>query len=273
MYKAEPHHVNVLMEEMSWCQIADTLRSPFPVALLPIGSTEAHGPHLPLHTDAIIALEAVQRAARELQRRGIMALVLPLLSYGVSDYASPFPGTITLEPETLVHLIRDICLSTVNQGFQTVCLCSSHLEPMHFEALHKVARLVQEKTGMPTGIPDNREAEWASILTDEFRKGARHAGSYETSLVMAAKPALVKEGVRKDLAPVWIDLPTQAKLGAKNFREAGSDMAYFGDPAHASVEEGEMCFKALAKMIVVTVERLLQQRRKKTCPKERPGDQ
>lgn len=248
----------VLLEEMSWCEVADALRAPHPVALLPIGATEAHGPHLPLHTDNIISLEVACRAARELHKKGIMALVLPLLSYGVTYCASPFAGTLTLTPETMIHLVGDICLSALRQGFRTVCICNSHLEPAHFEALQQAGRFIKEQTGVTIGIPDQRTPEWAAYLTEEFRKGSRHAGAYETSLIMAARPTLVREELRKTLTPVWIDLPAKLKAGAKTFQEAGSDLAYFGDPAGASTQEGEACFSALARMIVVTVESLLQ---------------
>jgi len=247
----------VLLEEMTWCEVQEVLRSPHPVALLPTGVTEAHGPHLPLNTDAIISLLASQRAAKELQRKGVAALVLPLLPYGVAYCASPFAGTVTLEGETLTLLVRDICLSAVDQGFKTVCLCSKHIEPAHLEALKKAGKFVQEKTGVMIGIPDMRDEEWAARLPEEFKKGSRHAGSVETSMVMVARPDLVREDVRNGLDSVWIDLPAKLKAGAKTFKEAGSDMAYFGNPAGASIGEGETFFHVFVDMIVTTVERLL----------------
>ncbi len=231
------------------------------MALLPLGSAEAHGPHLPLGTDAMISREMVVRAAGELRRKGIGALILPSISYGVSYFASPFAGTIPVRQETLVNLVQDICLSVLDMGFATVCLCTAHLEPAHFEGLHKVRDFIKQHTGVKIGVPDNRVEEWALHLGEEFRKGARHAGSYETSLLLAVDPALVRQEIYRNLPPVWIDLPARAKSGAKTFREAGSDQAYFGDPAQASVKEGEAYFSALAKMIVSTVESLLQERK------------
>lgn len=257
MTRPVPDTEPILLESMTWCEVAEALQSPDPVALLPIGATEAHGPHLPLQTDGIISWEAAQRAARRLRQQGITALVLPLLSYGVTYCGSPFAGTIPLTPATMTALVRDICLSAIQQGFRTVCICNSHLEPAHFEALHQAGKEVQEQTGITIGIPDKRDPEWAALLTEEFRQGSRHAGSYETSLVMAARPDLVREEIRQRLSPVWIDLPARLRAGARTFKEAGSEMAYFGNPAQASVAEGEACFEALATMIVTTVLRLL----------------
>ena len=250
-----------ILEELTWCEVAEALRSPFPVALLPLGSTEAHGPHLPLGTDAMISREMVLRAACELRRKGINALILPSVSYGVSYFASPFAGTIPVSQATLISLVQDICLSVLDMGFATICLCTAHLEPAHFEGFHKVREFIKQHTGVTIGVPDNRDAEWAAQLGEEFRKGARHAGSYETSLLLAADPVLVRQEICRNLPPVWIDLPAKARSGAKTFREAGSDQAYFGDPAQASVKEGEAYFDALAQMVVSTVESLLQERK------------
>jgi creatinine amidohydrolase len=75
---------------------------------------------------------------------------------------------------------------------------------------------------------------------------------------MADRPELVREAQRQRLAPVWIDLPDRIRNhGARTFKEAGSEQAYFGDPARASAAEGEQIFDALAMMIVATVKELL----------------
>lgn len=77
--------------------------------------------------------------------------------------------------------------------------------------------------------------------------------------MIAERPELVKEEERRQLSPVWIDLPERIREGATTFKEAGSDLAYFGEPAKASVEEGERIFAALATMLAKTVKRLLNE--------------
>jgi creatinine amidohydrolase len=90
-------------------------------------------------------------------------------------------------------------------------------------------------------------------LTEEFRRGDCHAGSYETSLVLAARPELVREDVRQQLEPVPISIADKIREGARTFHEAGGLEAYFGDPRAASREEGEATYNALAEMIVTSV--------------------
>src|SRR5258705_173384 len=77
-----------------------------------------------------------------------------------------------------------------------------------------------------------------------FRSGARHAGRYEGSLVMAAGPGLVDDASRRALPPVHISIGKKIKEGARTFLEAGGTLAYFGDPAAATSREGEETFEA-----------------------------
>jgi creatinine amidohydrolase len=90
------------------------------------------------------------------------------------------------------------------------------------------------------------------MLTDEFKKGACHAGSYETSLVLASRSSLVRE-IRKELKPNPVNLAVLMKQGTKTFKQAGAQDAYFGDPASATVSEGEGTYQILTKMVVETV--------------------
>ena len=245
------------LAEMTWTEVAELARQTS-VALVPTGATEAHGPHLPLETDVMIAQGSCRRAAALLAQEGIPVVIAPPFSYGVTNFGMPFAGTITIPAETLTQLVVGVCQSLATHGFTHIVFSNHHLEPAHFAAIKEGARQVTEAGIARVAVPDVRDERWAATLSEEFRAGARHAGAYETSLVMAERPDLVREEVRQQLAPVWIDLPERIREhGARTFQEAGSDMAYFGDPAQASVEEGEQLFQALAAMLVTTVKELL----------------
>src|SRR5262245_54725740 len=86
------------LSALSWTRIDAILKEPArrAVALLPVGSTEPHGPHLPLETDVIVSVEAARRAAARLRRRGLAALVLPPLAYSITDFSKDFAGCIGL---------------------------------------------------------------------------------------------------------------------------------------------------------------------------------
>jgi creatinine amidohydrolase len=223
------------------------------VVILPVGSTEAHGPHLPLATDVIISEEMSLRAAEKLNTRGIESLVLPAISYSVTDFSSEFSGTISIKKETAVALIRDICVSLYNQGARLIAVANSHLEPEHIASMNEAIQAVKDETGRTVVFPDKRRRRWAENLSDEFRRGDCHAGSYETSLVMAARPELVREDIRQSLERVPISIADKIKEGASSFMDAGGTEAYFGDPRAATQEEGEAMYEALSDMIVTAV--------------------
>jgi creatinine amidohydrolase len=238
--------------ELSWTE-AEAERANNPVVLIPIGSTEAHGPHLPLATDAILSEELARRAAAALEAGGRAVLIAPTLSYAITDYAAAFAGTISVSPETATQLVADVCISLIQQGFPRTCLINSHLEPAHVTSLKEACTRVRAHTGQVVAFPDQLDRRWARTLTEEYKRGACHAGSYETSLVLAARPELVKDAVRATLPPLPIDLAQAMKAGKKTFAQAGAAHAYFGDPASATVAEGDAIYALLVTMVTTTV--------------------
>lgn len=234
------------------------------VMILPVGSTEAHGPHLPLATDVIISEEMSRRAAEKLaSRHAIEALVLPPLAYSVTDFSADFAGTISITRQTATALIRDICVSLYNQGARLVAVANSHLEPEHVASINDAIEQVKQQTGRAVAFPDKRRRRWAATLTEEFRRGDCHAGSYETSLVAAARPDLVRDRIREQLERVPISIAEKIREGALTFKEAGGSEAYFGDPRAASVEEGQASYEALSDMMVTAVLETLEAEREK----------
>lgn len=215
------------------------------VALLPTGATEAHGPHLPLCTDVVISQEGARRAARKLEGEGVRALVLPPLAYAVTEYASEFPGTISLSLETATLLVRDVILGAVRTGFRGVVLCNAHLEPDNLAALRGGMEQAIAR-GAKASFPDVTRKPHALRLGEEFKSGACHAGCYETSLVLAATPDLVRHQRARTLSANPTSLSRAIRDGKKTFLAAGGPDAYFGAPADASVKEGEALYAELA---------------------------
>lgn len=243
---------------LTWKEAAEAIERGA-VMILPVGSTEAHGPHLPLATDVIISEEMSCRAARKLQEQGIAAFVLPPIAYSVTDFSNDFAGTISISKATATALIRDICISLYKQGARLVAIANSHLEPEHIAAINDAIEQVRREIGRAVAFPDKRRRRWAATLTPEFRRGDCHAGSYETSLVMAARPELVREDVRRTLERVPISIAEKIRDGARTFKEAGGTEAYFGSPTEATHAEGEASYDALAAMLVTAVIEALAQ--------------
>jgi creatinine amidohydrolase len=119
--------------------------------------------------------------------------------------------------------------------------------------MREVAEGARAAAGAPIAFPDMTEPRWARTLSPEFKRGACHAGRYETALMLAARPELVRDEVRSHLPSVDVDLPRALRAGARTFAEAGGPDAYFGDPARATAAEGEALYARLVEMVVTVI--------------------
>jgi creatinine amidohydrolase len=217
------------------------------VALVPSGSTEAHGPHLPLATDSLISESVARRAAELLAQEGLEAVWLPTLHYAVTDWAASFSGTVTIPRPIASGLVLEACVAVHDMGFERVALVNSHLEPDNIDTLREVAKSYEARTGTPLIFADQTRRRWAEKLTDEFRSGSCHAGQYETSLVMAIRPDLVREDLARGLPGLHVPLHEKIRDGARNFADCGMERAYCGTPAGATAAEGHETLEALAR--------------------------
>jgi len=231
--------------ELTSPQVAELLAGPrTPVLLLPVGAVEPHGPHAPLATDLLISAGMCQRAADRLAGDDLCVLVLPALDYGVTDMGAPFPGAISISPDTLCALIKDVCAALKRQGLDRIVVVNNHYEPAHVTAL----RTATKDAGV--AYLDLLRRANVALLTDEFRSGSCHAGQYETSLVLADRPELVDTAVARELPPVLVDMPAAMSAGRKDFVEMGMDDAYCGTPAGATAAEGKSTFDTLTDLLV-----------------------
>ncbi len=227
-----------------------------PVCLLPIGATEPHGPHLPLDTDVTISVAQARRAAERLEARGVTALVLPPVAYGLTHFTDGFEGRVTLRPGTLWAMLEDVVESLQEQGVRRIVFTNAHLEPAHVKVLRGVAGDYAERTKHTAQVvfADNTRRRWAGTLGAEFQSGDCHAGRYESSIVLAADQESVREDERLALPAHEVQLIEKMQGGARSFVEAGATDAYCGDPAAATAEEGVELVEALAAMTVTLVE-------------------
>lgn len=236
------------LASLTWTEVAARLQSDS-VILLPIGAVEAHGPHLGLDTDVIIAQAAAQSAADRFTAIDIDAWIAPPIWYGVSFVGGSFPGTIPVSAEPFRAYLEWVLRGLSAVGGDVVVV-NAHLEPAHFAAITDACATISKETDRCIHAVDHRRPALAERLGKEFSGGSRHAGSYETSIVLAAKPEAVRSELLPDLVPVWVDLPAKLKAGARTFDEAGGTQAYFGDPAIATAEEGNRLLAILGELTV-----------------------
>lgn len=232
---------------MSWEAVARLDRGRV-VAILPTGAIEAHGPHLPLETDIIIARAMARAGAAGLAARGVDALLLPPLAFTPAPFARSFPGTVSIRPETLTALVVDIGRALAAQGVRTLAIANAHLDPAHVGALHAAgAALVDVEVSYV--FPDITRRQLADRLTAEFRTGACHAGRFESSIVLAERPDLVDDIARRALPALDRSLTAAIREGKRSFEEVGGDRAYFGDPAAATAAEGAATVAELGRIL------------------------
>jgi creatinine amidohydrolase len=231
-----------LAEELSFVKIAALAKSNA-MAILPIGATEAHGPHLPLNVDVIISQEVARRVATRVDFDLVM---FPPMAYSLADFAEPFSGTISLQSSVAHAWLVNVLTGIQNAGFHKIGIINHHLEPAHFRLVHKAAIEAKEKTGAAIIVADHRKPPTGPLLGVEFMQGGSHAGQYETSLMLAAAPNLVDETERLKLPQVEVNLVAVIQSGAKNFIECGGPHAYFGSPRAASAQEGHALFEIIA---------------------------
>jgi len=237
----------IRLSDLPWTEAA-AARGERWLALLPAGSTEAHGPHLPLSADVVIAEAAAQAAAARLAAAGRRAFVLPALAYGVTECAGDFFGTLSVSPATVQAIVVDLAASLRRHGCARLGIVNAHLEPAHRHALRAAAEAARA-AGLPTAFPDVVRGAHAARLGAEFRSGACHAGSFESSILLAARPDLVREGRRTALPENPISIGAALAAGKRTFVEAGGTEAYFGAPAAASAAEGRALVVELGAIV------------------------
>jgi creatinine amidohydrolase len=236
--------------EMTWEEVRDADRAAS-VAILPVGAVEAHGPHLPLGTDVVIAEAMAAACAERLDEAGVPAWLLPPLWYTAAGFAHTFPGTVSVDGRTVADLIRQVAASLRRHEITTLAIANAHLDPAHLGSLRSVADDPPEGTRIV--FLDLTRRRVAERLTEEFRTGACHAGRFEGSIVRAERPDLFRADIADSLEPVTASLSTAIRDGLTSFEEAGGARAYFGWPAEASAEEGRATVRTLGDLLADAV--------------------
>ena len=236
------------LADMTWEEVQDFDLGKA-VAILPVGAVEAHGPHLPLTTDVIISEAMARSAAEKLDAHGYSVVILPSISYTAAPFAASFPGTCSLDPDAATAVLVSIARSLTRQGVRILGVANSHLDPANISAIDAAVAAAREENLLKIVFPDISKKPWAMRLTDEFKSGACHAGQYETSVVLAERPELVREHIRTELPPNPSSLSDAIRAGLETFEEADGARAYFGYPADASIEEGKQTVDILGSIL------------------------
>lgn len=213
--------------------------------IVPFGTVEAHGAHLPLNTDTLIIREVVRKAA---SLTGVY--MAPPIQYGVCTSTGQHPGTIGITAGTLRMLTADIVRDAFKKGLRKFVLISGHGGSLHVAAMKEAAEtLTEELNGVKIAALSiyeilGKEAEGIAETRNDS-----HAGEIETSLVLFLAPALVK-GRSKEEYP-RLPKPVVAKDKVRYWPGA-----VWGDPGKATAQKGEMMFDIMVDSVVSLVRKL-----------------
>ena len=220
------------LQRLSWKQVDE--REP-DVAVLPVGSTEQHGPHNPLGTDATVALELARRACESTD-----ALLLPPVHVGVAEHHRNFSGTLYVSPETMRAYVREVLESVAGHSPDAVVVVNGH--GGNSAALEEAcARLVREGTVFATVW------EWFSTRDEDVG----HGGEYETSINLHLTPEDVGDPVRGD-AEEWGEYVNGAAVVYDTDEFTSNGIT--GDAREASAETGERIFEESAADLADLIE-------------------
>ncbi|HVX03265.1 MAG TPA: creatininase family protein [Nitrososphaera sp.] len=210
-------------------------------AIIPIGSLEQHGPHLPVSTDTLIAEHVSRLVAQKVD-----ALVLPALAYGVSFEHDPM-FHVSLRNSTLSAMVCDMCASLAGHGISDIVIINGHHG--NIGALQYIAQDLGGR--IPSGTSINVLHYWHQMKERELG----HAGEVETSLMLAIAPELV----RMDRAKAGIKKPTKSKAAYASIANSPGSFVkitgngVWGDPKNASAETGHRLLEEIIAGLARTI--------------------
>lgn len=253
----------VWLQENSWEELKKLKNQSKGVVIIPVGSTEQHGLHLPLGTDTMVAMMLAEDAAKETS-----VVVAPPLWFGWSPHHMVLPGTITIRPEILVELLYDVIDSLHQHGFRKFVAINGH-RIVNITWMQIAAERAQRQLGIKVVIFDPAYMSQDIVKQLDFGP-VGHSEEVETSHMLYRHPELVHMERAKD-NPVHIGklyhvdpaikgdtlcyVPSTIKDMKKSVEVAGGTT---GEPSKSSSEKGKIYHQHLIKRLVAVIEELKQ---------------
>jgi creatinine amidohydrolase/Fe(II)-dependent formamide hydrolase-like protein len=243
-----------LWGELTWPQARDRLKQ-VDIALLPVGSIEQHGPHLPLDTDAYDANYLALRVAEACSEP--KPLVLPYIPYGVAYHHHGFKGTVSISNDALAKLVYDIGLSVSHNGIKKLVIINAH--GGNSPALNHAAQMINRDAHVFVCV-DTGETSDVDIYALIETPNDVHAGEMETSTSLATRPHLVNMEQACTEVPEfssrYLDFTSIRGVSWYAYTRKISNSGIMGDPTKASAEKGKKIWEIMIAHLVALVEDL-----------------
>jgi len=234
----------------TWPELGDYVAEES-VAVVPLGSTEQHGPHLPLATDYLIA-EALAREATD--RTGF--LCTPPVRIAVSEHHRQFHGTMWVEPEVFRDYVESFSRNLAYHGIDRIVYVNAH--GGNTQHLREVGRrLRRDETAYAIEWMWNESIP--ELVSDLFEHNGPHGGPKETAMVMHIAEELVRTDAldsARDGGTVDLTEADMRRFGSRTFYDSpdNSENGVFGDQTDATPEKGERLFEAASDRLVRLLE-------------------
>jgi creatinine amidohydrolase len=240
--------------ERNWTEVEDLIDR---VVVLPLGSFEQHGHHLPLLTDSLICTEIVRRAEAEV---GDAALFLPTLWVGASDHHRAFPGTVSISNQVYVQILIELLESLIGSGFRRILLLNAHggNQTPGQMAVYEVRMRYSDRADLwlVLGTWYAMAAERVADLDGMQQEGVIHACEMETSMVLHLLPQLVDTAAARgttipfESAFYVPDFTRRSRVEVPRTFDSLTEIGALGHPELATAEKGEALFSAVVDEVV-----------------------
>jgi creatinine amidohydrolase/Fe(II)-dependent formamide hydrolase-like protein len=249
-----PDRGDVLVAHMTWEEARERFGTA-EIALLPVGSTEQHGPHLTLDTDTFdaeyLAIEAARRVSSP------RPLVLPAIPYGVAYHHMDFPGTLSVNPDVLSRIVVEVGLSVARHGITKLVIVNGH--GGNTPALQYAAQIVNRDARIFTCV-DSGETSEVEVRALIDTPNDVHSGEFETSTSLATRPHLVRTDRLRRSVPrfssKYLDFTSKNSVEWYARTAHFSESGVLGDPTRASREKGEKLWAIMIAHLAAFLEDL-----------------
>jgi len=240
-------------QDMTWPLLREVSRGST-LVLAPIAACEQHSRHLPTFTDTLLVTAVAEGAEQRLPKQ---VLLLPTLWMGASAHHLRFGATLSAEVDTHVTMICDLLVPLVEDGHQRLMILNGHggnIDTMHM-ALRRLQTRYPKKQMTAASYWEIAEQELAA-LADGPRKSMGHACEFETSMVMALRPELVRrDEIKNDPPPPE---PALRGLYLSEDMKQRTQRGAVGYPELATPEKGKKCIAAAVERTVEVIQALLK---------------
>jgi creatinine amidohydrolase len=238
------------LSKLTWPEVSELLQKAN-IVIVPVGSTEQHGRHIPVDNDHYTATEISKRVALRLRDK-VQVVVCPTIPYGISQHHMGFPGTISLRTETFIELMKDVCRSLISHGFRKIVIINGH------GGNTPALQIVISELTLETKARLYQTGYWeigSDIIDETCGRPVFHADEHETSLAFGLDQRVVMAAATDEVPKTessfikydhYATAPKVSGFGLPSFKEI-TNSGTIGYATRGNKENGTKIVDALVE--------------------------